>query len=64
MSDKPTQDAAPSPQSKAAQLNPPQLTRQEVEATLKGAIKGANEVDLKLRAVFELSDDKASLRLG
>ncbi len=64
MSDRPNQEAAASAQSKGPHLNPPQLTRQEVEATLKGAIKGANEVDLKLRAVFELSDDKASLRLG
>jgi hypothetical protein len=64
MTDKPDPQVVPAAASQTAPLKVPQLTRTEVEATLKGAVASANEMDLKLRAVFELSDEKASLRLG
>jgi hypothetical protein len=53
----------PSAQVAEPRLDPPKLTRDDVNEALRRSVSSAQEMDVKLRGVFELSSESISFRL-
>ena len=54
---------APAELPAAREPQEPTVSQEELQSLLEGAVPGAEDLNQKLKAVFELSDENSSVRL-